>query len=168
MSSKTRFTLLALALLATAPMALEAQKARRDVEDVTKSMMQANNNFRGSSRGSNGNLLTIGATQNGSLDNSDERLDNGAAVELWGLELRAGDIIIVTMNSSAFDTQMALIEPRDDDPLIIDNDDALPDNTNSAIVYRAHRDGAVLILATSYGSSDRGAYAIQVTRLRQP
>ncbi len=164
MSSSTRTTLLALALLATAPLALEAQaKARRPIDMRGARAMGATNGFGTSNRDNDVRPVTIGMSHSSSLDNSDESMESGHRVELWAMELRAGDIVIVTARSAAFDTQLAVFDPNDESSATA-NDDMAEGNTNSQVVYRAARAGVVGILVTSYDASERGAYTLEVTR----
>jgi hypothetical protein len=107
--------------------------------------------------------VSIGTRHSSSLDNADAALENGAKAELWAVQLNAGDQVTVRVSSSAFDTQVGVIDPETR-ALIVANDDVAEGNTNSEASFRAPRTGVFGIIVTSYDASERGAYALQVTR----
>lgn len=161
MTSKTSRTLLALALLAVAPAALAAQKAAVTLD--TRGMMtnDVTSGFGASNRAPNVRPIAVGGRQSSSLDDSDDALDSGHRVELWAMQLRSGQSVRITARSTAFDTQIALIDPENSSNNAT-NDDYEQGSTDSRLVFRAGRDGVFGILVAAYGSAERGAYTLEV------
>lgn len=163
MHMQTGRTLLAIALFAVAPSALEAQKQPSRID--TRGMMgaAATSGFGANNRAPNIRPVTIGTRHSSSLDDSDDQLEGGKKVELWAMQLRAGETVIVTARSASFDTQMAVFDPEDTSNGV-ENDDYEATSTNSQVTFRARRDGVVGIIVTSYDPSGRGSYTLEVLR----
>jgi len=163
MHMQTRRTLLALALFAVAPAALEAQKQSRPID--TRGMMspQITSGFGANNNSPNIRPVSIGTRHSSSLDDADDQLNNGKKIELWAMQLRSGETVIVTARSGAFDTQMAVFDPENSSNSV-ENDDYEQGSTNSQVTFRAGRDGVFGIIVTAYDPSGRGAYTLEVIR----
>lgn len=163
MSKQTSRTLLAIAALAIAPLALEAQKASRPIDTRGLMTPEVSSGFGASSRAPNIKPVSIGTRHSSSLDDSDDGLDNGKKIELWAMQLRSGETVIATARSGAFDTQMAVFDPENTSNSA-ENDDYEQGSTNSQVTFRAGKDGVFGIIVTSYDPSGRGAYTLEVIR----
>lgn len=161
MRLQTSRTLLTLAILAVAPAALAAQKAPVTLD--TRGMMtnDVTSGFGASNRAPNIRSIAVGGRQGSSLDDSDDALDTGHRVELWAVQLRAGQTVRITARSTAFDTQIALIDPENSANNAA-NDDYEQGSSDSRLTFRAPRDGAFGILVAAYNSAERGAYTLEV------
>jgi hypothetical protein len=161
MSRTTSRLLLALAVLAVAPAALAAQKAARTLD--TRGMMtnDVTSGFGASNRAPNIRPIGVGSSASSSLDDSDDALPSGHKVELWAVELRAGQTVRVTVRSSAFDTQVAVFDPENSDNAAA-NDDYEEGSTNSRVMFRAGRAGVFGILVAAYDAGERGSYSLEV------
>ena len=163
MHLQTGRTLLAIALFAVAPSALEAQKQASRID--TRGMMRtdATSGFGANNRAPNVRPVTIGTRHSSSLDDADDQLEGGKKIELWAMQLRAGETVIATVRSASFDTQMAVFDPEDNNNAV-ENDDYEASSTNSQVTFRARRDGVVGIIVTSYDPAGRGSYTLEVMR----
>lgn len=106
--------------------------------------------------------LTAGTRHSSSLDANDPTLDDGSHVELWAIELQAGQQVTVTMRSSAFDTMLLMMQV-DNTSYNAENDDFEEGSTDSRISFRAPATGVYAFLANSYEGGARGNYTIEAT-----
>lgn len=106
--------------------------------------------------------LPVGSRQSSSLDASDPTLGDGSYVELWALELQAGQQVSVTMRSGDFDTMLMMMQV-DDESFEAENDDFEDNSTDSRITFRAPATGVYAILANSLSSGETGRYTIEAT-----
>lgn len=104
--------------------------------------------------------LTAGTRHSSSLDANDATLDDGSHVELWAMELQAGQQVTVTMRSSAFDTMLLMMQV-DNTSFNAENDDFEDGSTDSRISFRAPATGVYAFLANSYEGGARGNYTIE-------
>lgn len=145
------------------PIAAGAQQdSKSNAMDRAMAAMSVTNSLRGSGN-NNVRPLPIGARQSSSLDASDPTLEDGSHVELWALELQAGDQVSVTMRSSDFDT-MLLMAQVDNTQFKAENDDFEEGSTDSRLTFRAPANGVYAIFANSFDGGARGNYTIEVTR----
>jgi len=163
MSRSTSLTLLALALLATAPAALEAQKARRPLDTRNAMTPNVTSGFGATNRNADIKPVSIGTRHSSSLDDSDDGMQSGHKIELWGMQLRSGESVIITVRSGAFDTRVAAFDPENTSNSA-ENDDFEAGSTNSQVTFRAGRDGVFGILVAAYDAGERGAYTLEVVR----
>lgn len=114
--------------------------------------------------GANPNVrpLTVGTRHSSQLDASDPTLDDGSHVELWALELQAGQQATVTMRSRDFDTMLLMMQV-DNTSFTAENDDFEEGSTDSRISFRAPATGVYAFLANSYEGGARGNYTIEAT-----
>ncbi len=163
MSRTTSFTIVAVALLAVAPAALEAQKEARPMD--TRGMMSSDitSGFGSSNANNSIKPVTIGTRHSSALNDSNDALPSGHKVELWAVQLRDGEQVVVTVRSSAFDTQVAMFDPENTENAA-SNDDYEAGSTNSQVLFRAGRSGVFGILVAAYDAAERGAYTIEVVR----
>jgi serine protease Do len=106
--------------------------------------------------------LPVGNRQSSSLDASDPTLDDGSHVEVWALELQAGQQVSVTMRSSEFDTMLLMMQV-DNQSFTAENDDFEDGSTDSRISFRAPATGTYAILANSFEGGETGRYTIEAT-----
>lgn len=104
--------------------------------------------------------LPIGSRQSSSLDANDPTLGDGSHVELWALELQAGQQVTVTMRSREFDTMLHMVQ-ADDPQFTAENDDFEDGSTDSRITFRAPAAGVYGILANSFEGGVRGTYTLE-------
>lgn len=80
-------------------------------------------------------------------------------------EAEAGQAVVITMESTQFDTYLLLL--NEDGQGIAQNDDASPTDRNSSIAVVLPESGTYQILANAYDATGRGAYRLTV-RLTDP
>lgn len=165
MHLRARHTLLAAALLAVAPAALSAQEdSKSGAMSRLMEAAQATNAF--ARRGSpTVRQLSPGSRRTSSLDDNDPTLDDGSHVEIWALELQAGQQATVTMRSRDFDTMLLMMQ-MDNPQFTAENDDFEDESTDSRITFRAPATGVYGILANSLEGGATGAYTIEATVIR--
>jgi len=106
--------------------------------------------------------LPIGSRQSSALDAGDPTLDDGSHVELWALELQAGQQVTVTMRSGDFDTVLLMMQ-TDNPQVSAENDDFEDGSTDSRITFRAPATGTYALLANSFDGGETGNYTIEAT-----
>ncbi len=181
MTNITRVTLLTLSLLASASAcasstqvrpgagapvaateATQAPKAGNPVTiGVAKSATDVSSSFGANATGDI-RPITVGSTQRSTLDDGDRETPEGLKHELWTVELRAGETVIVTARSREFDTRLGIIY-QDDDDSFAENDDMEAGTTDSQIRYTARHAGQHRIVVASYSAEGRGAYTLELT-----
>jgi hypothetical protein len=97
----------------------------------------------------------------GTLDDSDPTLPDGSYYEEYSFTGRAGQEIVIDMNSPEFDTYLFLLAP--DGSFLADNDDISGSNFNSQIRVTLPSNGVYTIAANGYDSSSLGRYNLTVT-----
>ena len=100
----------------------------------------------------------------GTLDNRDQTLRDGAFYDVYELEGVEGDHVSIVMNSDNFDTYLAFIATDDRNPLHEENDD---DGTTrqSRVEAVLPEDGRYLIYATSYRPGLSGEYRLTINHI---
>jgi hypothetical protein len=110
-------------------------------------------------------MVAVGAAQQGSLANGDERLGSGEFYDGYRFQGRRGQRIAITIDSTQFDTYAILNTPSGDQ---IDNDDREPGNTNARIERVLPEDGEYRLMVTSYRPGERGSYTLNVAESAGP
>jgi hypothetical protein len=80
------------------------------------------------------------------------------------MKLKAGDTLLLRMNSADFDT---FIRIRDENNQEVAADDDGGEGLNSKLVYKVEKDGAYKIVATSFGNNGVGNYTLDIVNLGQ-
>jgi hypothetical protein len=100
-----------------------------------------------------------GGTLPGTLAAGDLLLDDGSYVDVYGVNLNAGDQLSVDLNSAAFDPYLVILTP---DGQGFENDDWEGSRSHSRIAISAGQTGPYAILVTSYLPGATGAYEVAV------
>lgn len=113
--------------------------------------------------------IVIGATARGTLAEDDDVSTEGAYFDAYRLQAKAGDKLIVTMVSNAFDAFIDVGTQEGDDSAaftsIKSDDDGLSD-THAKVEWTVEDDGTYLIRARGLSTGEVGAYALKVERDR--
>jgi len=96
----------------------------------------------------------------GTLARGDSQDDGGRYLETRTLQLRAGEGVSISLDSSEFDTVVRVTGPD----FSAENDDSDGNGTNSRLAFQAITAGDYQITVTSYGPKETGAYALVVHR----
>ncbi|HVE66604.1 MAG TPA: PPC domain-containing protein [Thermoanaerobaculia bacterium] len=105
--------------------------------------------------------VSCDATVTGQLTTDDCRLPSDQSFyDAWTVSLTAGQTVQITMQSTAFDTYLFLIDPSGIE--LEDNDDYPGGGSNSRITYTAETTGVFTIYANAYDPGATGAYSLQV------
>lgn len=75
----------------------------------------------------------------------------------------AGKKVKILLESSDFDTYLALFNPQDE--LLEENDDIDETNTNSQIIITLPETGTYRVIVNSYDATGRGRYQLRVTEV---
>lgn len=97
-------------------------------------------------------------TIEGKLESTDEEL-GGAYLDVYQVEARAGQRIIVNLRSDDFDTLLRLLDPKGTGP---ENDDYGFDPGHSRIEMLALEDGVYSIQVTSFETVTSGDYVLHI------
>ncbi|MGF1538804.1 MAG: hypothetical protein ACFB4J_20270 [Elainellaceae cyanobacterium] len=101
--------------------------------------------------------------QDGSLDPGDGILPtDGSLYDEHLFTATAGDVVLIRLESDAFDPYLFLVGPEGE--LIAQNDDASETDLSAALVLTLPQSGAYRAIANSYDSTGRGAYQLTVRR----
>jgi uncharacterized protein YkwD len=85
---------------------------------------------------------------------------DGSLYDVYTFQGRAGQAIAITVESSDFDTFLAVFD--EGDQIVGQNDDINENNTNSLLEVTLPRDGAYRIFINGYDARDRGNYTVNV------
>ena len=101
--------------------------------------------------------------EEGQLDNADRRRpDNNSPFDVYAFSGLAGQTVVITLESSAFDSHLFLLD--EDGNTLYENDDAVAgQTTNSLLRVILPRDGRYNIAVNALNGSGRGAYLLSVT-----
>jgi hypothetical protein len=97
-------------------------------------------------------------TYDGLLDSNDQEL-SGAYLDVYEVEARVGERIIVDLRSEAFDTLLRVLDP---DGTGEENDDYGYDTGHSHIEMLALKTGVYSVQVTSYSPGETGEYVLQI------
>ena len=103
--------------------------------------------------------IAAGETQQGRLEDGDGTLDNGQLRDLWVFDGQAGQNVTIDMQSTDFDTYLALVPPSGDP---VQNDDFEGSTQHSQISLQLRDSGRYRIVATSYQAGETGAYQLSL------
>ena len=98
-------------------------------------------------------------TTNGSLANSDQRMQDGQYYDLYTFNGRRGQNVSLEVTSSQFDTFMMLIFPSGEG---VEDDDGVSGTTNSRISGGLPEDGEYTVVVSSYSPGATGNYALRM------
>jgi len=109
----------------------------------------------------NPNTQRLILQEQGVFTSNTQRLpSDNSPYHIYTFSGNAGQTVQIDMQSSDFDTYLALLSPNGD--VLAENDDSGRNSTNSSITYRLPRNGTYRVVANSYDSSGRGQYTITV------
>ncbi|MEN7537824.1 pre-peptidase C-terminal domain-containing protein [Aurantiacibacter flavus] len=103
--------------------------------------------------------LTLGTPARGQLAAGDAELDSGEFFDVFTLRGTPGARVVVTMQSSEFDTYLGAVGANDFSAE--NDDDPNGGGTDSRLELTIPADGALTIAATSYAGAETGHYTIR-------
>ena len=98
----------------------------------------------------------------GELTRQDRQLDGGEYADYIRVELKAGQLLTVSLRSTAFNTWLQATAP---DESHVKNDDRDDNDTNSQLQFMVPQDGTWVIWISSARPGETGAYELTVTTL---
>ncbi|MCU1264622.1 MAG: hypothetical protein JWM21_940 [Acidobacteria bacterium] len=106
--------------------------------------------------------ISVGQTINGTLATTDCFLQDGAYVDFYTFSGTAGQLVAITLNSSAFDAYLYLVSPNGS---LLSSDDDGGAGTNANIptaggFISLPANGIYTIYATSFGPAQIGSYSL--------
>ncbi len=111
--------------------------------------------------------IAYGQTVTGELTDSDCLLssDNNSFVDYWQFQGNAGDVVVIDLSSSDFDTYLALLDGSG--TLFSQNDD-FGNSTNSHIAFTLNSTGTWVIACTSLFPQITGSYSLTLQGVAGP
>lgn len=106
-------------------------------------------------------LMRGGKAFEGTLESTDEQAEDGP-YDLYYLDGQAGDVIVIRMESDAFDPVVSIGRGEDGEWRELDKDDDGGLGLNSHLEFRLPESGRYLIRARGIGRDNGGAYTIRV------
>ena len=103
--------------------------------------------------------IPLAETYNGSLAAGDRTLDdsNGEYIDVCGVDVRAGERLVVNLYSDAFDTHLIVQSPSGE---LTQNDDYNNSTSRSRIEVDATESGTWYVGVTSYAAGETGPYRV--------
>ena len=105
--------------------------------------------------------LAKGRAVEGRLEAGDDE-DDGDLHDLYYLEGRAGDVIVIRMESAGFDPVVAIGRGEGDDWSELDKDDDGGLGTDAHLEFRIPETGRYVVRAKAIGENGTGAYTIRL------
>jgi len=97
--------------------------------------------------------------EQGSLENGDAVYErDGSLYDVHMFEGRAGQALVITVESREFDTFLAVFDEGDE--IVGQNDDISENETNSSLSIVLPRDGTYRIFINGYDAQERGRYTV--------
>lgn len=96
----------------------------------------------------------------GRLEAGDSIAPDDTYYDIYSFPGEAGQQVTITLNSSEFDTYLAIGDSEGE--LLGSNDDASANTTNSELVLTLPRTGTYNIIVNGFSTSDQGAYVLTV------
>jgi hypothetical protein len=110
--------------------------------------------------------LRVGQTVSGSLDSTDPEMGDGSYYDLYRVTLRAGETIVVTLRSSAFDAYLSVGRMVGGEFEEGDSDDGGAGGTDARVTLVAAEAGEYYIRANSLGGGQTGSYTLELAPAR--
>ncbi|HEY9624816.1 MAG TPA: PPC domain-containing protein [Crinalium sp.] len=99
--------------------------------------------------------------EQGALEEGDQVLSSdGSLYDVYTFEGKAGQAIDISLESTDFDTYLALVDPEQQ--VIAENDDVNENDRNSKITVTLPSDGTYTIVANGFDRTSRGQYSLSV------
>ena len=109
------------------------------------------------------NSVLIEKTERGVLEIGDKTIPNdGSLYDSYPLEVKAGDSLIISVESRDFDTFLAVMDQ--DGNIIEQNDDISDRNSNSRLRVTFTDDGTYNVIVNAYDQGGRGKYVLTVRK----
>lgn len=105
--------------------------------------------------------IDVGGFAEGRLEADDQRSDDGKYQDFYAFTGDQGDTIKVDLESTDFDTYLAVLTPNGES---IDNDDYESDTNRSQVEFTLQQSGRYRIVATTYGNDTLGHYKLALAR----
>jgi len=102
-----------------------------------------------------------GLVERGALARGDETLSSGEFVDVYRIEVVAGQSVDVTLTSDAFDAYLLVFGP--DEAIVLEVDDSPGQGSNVADRFVAPVTGTYVVAVTSYGVGEAGPYELRAT-----
>jgi hypothetical protein len=122
------------------------------------------------SLGGGGQTLRNGQTVEATLDDSDSQSAN-RRYDRYTFRGRAGETVMIQMNSAEFDTVLLVGTDVDLSPsnplgiMVLEQNDDGGLGSNSRLMFTPPSNGQYVVLASSYGRFDEGAYSLTLTEM---
>lgn len=107
-------------------------------------------------------VLRAGPAVSGRLEESDARLDDGSFYDGWTYQGRAGERLVITMRSDAFDTFVSIGTADGGEFTPLESGDDGAGGTDTRLEVTLPETRAYLIRANSLSGGATGAYTLQV------
>ena len=103
-----------------------------------------------------------GRTEQGALTEDDRKLMTGEFCDYYDFEAKAGEIWVIDVTSSDFDTYL-FGRSSDNQDYRVDNNDAFGEERHSQVILTIAADGRYFVGVTSSQPGEKGAYEIRLS-----
>ncbi|MEC4803066.1 MAG: pre-peptidase C-terminal domain-containing protein [Jaaginema sp. PMC 1079.18] len=107
----------------------------------------------------------VALSQEGVLNSGDNRLSDDSLYDKYTFDGRAGQVVIIDLQSSEFDTYLILSDPQGNK--IGENDDVEDNNTNSRLIVSLPQTGVYELIVNGYDTSSQGRYRFDLNRFNR-
>jgi hypothetical protein len=105
--------------------------------------------------------------EQGALEEGDQVLtSDGSLYDVYTFEGKAGQEIVVSLESEEFDTYLAVVDPEQQ--VIAENDDVSETDRNSNITVTLPSDGTYTVVANGFDRTSRGQYSLSIMEGGEP
>ena len=111
-----------------------------------------------------GTIIRAGETARGTLASSDPTLGDDSHYDLYTYQGTAGDEVVVTLRSSAFDAFLSAGTVSGTTLSVESTDDDSGGGTDAQVAMTTGYSGQFVIRVNSYGAGETGAYTLQAQR----
>lgn len=108
--------------------------------------------------------IAAGETVEGELAPGDARADDDSFYEAWLYRGRVGETITIRMQSTAFDTYLAIGRGVEEEWTELQVNDDGPDGTNSELTITLPQNGEYVIRANAFQPGQTGRYTLRIER----
>jgi hypothetical protein len=112
--------------------------------------------------------IALGALVQGTLGRGDAKNYGRSYSDTYSYQGRAGDVLVVTLESEAFDAVLHFGWVNQGTCMELDSDDDGGEGTNSRLVVTLREDGEHHVHVGSSAPGGRGAYTLRVERATEP
>ncbi len=108
--------------------------------------------------------ITSGVDVNDILTDKDIPTGQKGFARDYTINVQKDERLEISVNSGSFDTVLSLLDSKGE--VVVENDDAAGDTTNSLIFFKVRQSGNYIVRVSSFGGSSGGKFTLRVNKLQ--